>query len=82
MKKEEKLISLYEKALETEELYLPFFRECRYLYPRYENLFYMARAQIEPLIFHIKSFYEEVDKLEKEAQELHKQIKELEIQRM
>ena len=64
----------YQKALETEEFYLPFFKECRYLYPRYENLFYMARAQIEPLIFHIKSFYEELNKIEKEVQELRKKL--------
>ena len=62
----------YDKALETEKYYLPFFRECRYLYPRYENLFYMARAQIEPLIFHIKSFYEEIIKLEEELNEYKK----------
>ena len=55
----------YDKALQTEKYYLPFFRECRYLYPRYENLFYMAWAQIEPLIFHIKTFYEALEKLEK-----------------
>ena len=59
----------YDKALETEKYYLPFFRECRYLYPRYENLFYMARAQIEPLIFHIKSFYEEIVRMEEELNE-------------
>lgn len=70
----------YDKAIETEQFYLPFFRECRYLYPRYENLFYMARAQIEPLIFHIKSFYEELEKMERESQTLRKKIEELEMQ--
>ena len=64
----------YKKALETEKFYLPFFKECRYLYPRYENLYYMARAQIEPLIFHIKSFYEELMRKDKEIMELEKKI--------
>ena len=62
----------YDKALQTETYYLPFFRECRYLYPRYENLFYMARAQIEPLIFHIKTFYKALEEREKELNEYKK----------
>ena len=47
----------YRKAVETETYYLPFFEQCRQMYPRYENLFYAARAETEPLIYHIKSFY-------------------------
>lgn len=66
-------IQRYNKALQTEKYYLPFFRECRYLYPRYENLFYMARAQIEPLIFHIKTFYEALDEMEKKLNEYNKE---------
>ena len=66
--------SRYRKAMETETFYLPFFKECRYMYPRYENLFYAARAEIEPLIYHIKSFYEEIQKKEKEIEELKKKI--------
>jgi len=56
--------SRYRKALETKKYYVPFFRYCRHLYPRYENLFYAARAEIEPLIFHIESFYNEIKRLE------------------
>lgn len=62
--------SRYRKAIETKNFYLPFFRECRYKYPRYENLFYAAMAEIEPLIFHIESFYTEIQKLQKEIEEL------------
>lgn len=62
--------SRYRKAIETEQYYLPFFKHCRHLYPRYENLFYAARAEIEPLIFHIKSFYEEIQRMQKELDEL------------
>lgn len=60
----------YRKALETKTYYLPFFKQCRYMYPRYENLFYAARAEIEPLIFHIESFYTEIQKQQKELDEL------------
>lgn len=56
----------YRKAIETEKFYMPFFKECRQLYPRYENLFYAARTQIHPLIFEIKSFYAEIQKLREE----------------
>ncbi len=56
----------YRKAMETKTYYLPFFKQCRNMYPRYENLFYAARAAIEPLIFHIESFYLEIQRLQKE----------------
>jgi len=59
----------YKKAIETEKYYLPFFKLCRYMYPRYENLFYSARAQIEPLIYHIKSFYLEQVRLAEECEQ-------------
>ncbi len=60
----------YRKAIETEKFYMPFFKECRQLYPRYENLFYAARTQIHPLIFEIKSFYAEIQKLRAENESL------------
>lgn len=60
----------YRKAMETKTYYLPFFKQCRYLYPRYENLFYAARAEIEPLIFHIESFYTELQRKQMEIEEL------------
>lgn len=64
----------YRKAMETKTYYLPFFKQCRNMYPRYENLFYAARAEIEPLIFHIESFYTEIQKQRKEIEELKKQL--------
>ena len=60
----------YKKAMETKTYYLPFFKESRYRYPRYENLFYAARAEIEPLIFHIESFYTEILRLNAEIAKL------------
>lgn len=65
----------YRKAMETKTYYLPFFKQCRYMYPRYENLFYAARAEIEPLIFHIESFYTEIQKQQKELDELKAKLK-------
>jgi len=65
----------YRKALETKTYYLPFFKQCRYMYPRYENLFYAARAEIEPLIFHIESFYKEIQKQQEKIEELKEKLK-------
>lgn len=65
----------YRKAIETERYYLPFFKNCRQKFPRYENLFYAARTQIQPLIFEIKSFYGEIEKLRAENAELKKTVK-------
>lgn len=53
----------YKKALETKKYYLPFFKECRQKYTRYEGLFHAAKAQIEPLIYTIEAFYGEICKL-------------------
>lgn len=64
----------YMKAMETKTYYLPFFKQCRNMYPRYENLFYAVRAEMEPLIFHIESFYTEIQKQRKEIEELKAKI--------
>ena len=64
----------YRKAMETKTYYLPFFKQCRYMYPRYENLFYAARAEIEPLIFHIESFYTEIQKQQQKLEELRAKL--------
>ena len=53
----------YKKAMETKKYYLPFFNECLTRYTRYENLFYAAKSQIEPLIFTIEAFYAEICRL-------------------
>ncbi len=54
--------SRYRKAMETKTYYIPFFHDCRRMYTRYENLFYAAKAQTEPLIFTIEAMYEEIYK--------------------
>lgn len=56
----------YKKAIETKKFYLPFFAMCRVKYPRYENLFFAAQTELQTLIFHIESFYEEIERLEGE----------------
>lgn len=68
--KEKTFSGQYKTAKETKTHYLPFFTKCGYLYPRYENLFFAARKEIETLIFHIESFYGEILRLEKENKEL------------
>lgn len=62
--------SRYRKAMETKEYYLPFFNDCRCKYPRYENLFYAAQTEIETLIFHIESFYNEILRLQKQIKDV------------
>ena len=57
----------YNKALEIKIYYMPFLKRCMYEFPRYENLFYAAVMQTEPLIFHIESFYEEIKRVKEEA---------------
>lgn len=69
--------SRYRKAIQTEMYFLPFFKTARQLYPRYENLFYAARTQIEPLIFEIKSFHKEMEELKKKMEELEVQNEKL-----
>lgn len=67
----------YRKAIETKTYYIPFFKICRNLFPRYENLFYAAVAEIEPLIFHIESFYSENKRLTEENASLKAEIERL-----
>lgn len=54
----------YRKALETERYFIPFFKECRKKYPRYESLFQAAKTQILPQIYEIKTHYEDYCKLQ------------------
>lgn len=68
--KEKTFSGRYKTAMETKTYYLPFFTKCGNLYPRYENLFFAARKEIETLVFHIESFYNEIQRLEQEIQEI------------
>lgn len=63
---EKTFVARYNKALETKKFYLPFFAMCRVRYPRYENLFFAAQTELQTLIFHIESFYKEIERLEGE----------------
>lgn len=68
--KEKTFAGRYTTAMKTKEYYLPFFTKSGNLYPRYENLFFAARKEIETLVFHIETFYNEIQRLEEEIKKL------------
>jgi GTP pyrophosphokinase len=47
----------YKQAIETEDFFIPFFKECRNLYPRYSAYFFSAKTAIEPHLWMIKEYY-------------------------
>ena len=53
------------QALETEQYFIPFFKECRNKYPRYASYFFSAKTSIEPHLWEIKEHCEEVEQLKK-----------------
>ena len=57
------------QATETENLFIPFFKNCRKMYPRYASYFYSAKTAIEPHLWEIQEHYSEVERLEKELEE-------------
>lgn len=58
------------QADETERLFIPFFKHCRKLYPRYANYFFSAKTSIEPHLWEIKEHYREVEALEQALDEV------------
>jgi GTP pyrophosphokinase len=48
----------YKQAVETEIFFIPFFKECRNLYPRYASYFFSAKTAIEPHLWMIKKCYD------------------------
>lgn len=58
------------QAYETEVAFIPFFKVCRKLYPRYANYFFSAKTAIEPHLLEIKERYEEVEALESALSEV------------
>ena len=60
----------YEKAIETETFYFPFFKKCRSLHPWYSYFFFDAKTTIEPHLHQIKVHYLEVQVLKKEIEQL------------
>ena len=61
----------YRKALETEEFFIPFFKNCRQKYPRYDSLFQAAKTQILPQIYEIKKHYADYCELRKMQELVH-----------
>lgn len=62
------------QALETEQYFIPFFKKCRNIYPRYASYFFSAKTSIEPHLWEIKEHYEEVSELREEISSLHDEI--------
>lgn len=65
------------QAKETEELFIPFFKECRNKYPIYASYFFSAKTTIEPHLNEIKEHYEEVEMLRDEIQTLKQQLEDV-----
>lgn len=63
------------QAKETEELFVPLFKQCRKLYPRYANYFFSAKTAIEPHLWEIKEHYREVEELEGEIEDLRDSLR-------
>lgn len=61
-------------ALEAEELFIPFFKQCRVKYPRYAGYFFSAKTAIEPHLWEIKAHYEEVEGMQAELDRLHQEL--------
>jgi GTP pyrophosphokinase len=70
------------QAKETEELFIPFFKECRNRYPVYAGYFFSAKTTIEPHLNEIKEHYEEVAKMKKVIAELQEEQQRLETELM
>lgn len=60
---------------ETRLYFIPFFKKCRKLYPRYASFFFEAKTQIEPQLWEIEEHYSEVEQLKKRILLLEKKIK-------
>lgn len=62
------------QALETEELFIPFFKACRQRYPRYAGYFFSAKTAIEPHLWEIKAHAETVRSLKEEIANLQDEV--------
>lgn len=51
------------QALETEKHFIPFFKDCRNIYPRYAGYFFSAKTAIEPHLWEIKAHHKDVENL-------------------
>lgn len=58
------------QALETEEYFLPFFKECRKRYPEYATFFHSAKTNIMPHLIKIKQHHEYVKEHERQVSEI------------
>lgn len=62
------------QALETETYFIPFFKECRNMYPRFAHYFFAAKTAIEPHLRSIKENHATIKSLEEVIYEQERQI--------
>lgn len=62
------------QAIETENYFIPRFKEWRKKYPRYAAFFYGAKTSIEPHLWAIKDYHREIEKLHSELDEANSLI--------
>jgi guanosine-3',5'-bis(diphosphate) 3'-pyrophosphohydrolase len=61
-------------ALENRDYFIPFFKVCRKKFPRYQNIFFEAKTQIEPFIYEYIHYFQEIQRLNKEIESLKEQV--------
>ena len=64
----------YRKIMETKTYYIPFFHDCRKMYPRYQNLFYAAKAQTLSQYYSIHPLHEENIELKKQIAKMKEEM--------
>lgn len=62
----------YQKAIETKESYIPFFKTCRSNHPEYASFFFEAKTQLEPMIWKDIDAYQHIVMLEERIKELER----------
>ncbi|MGX1266671.1 (p)ppGpp synthase/HD superfamily hydrolase [Rossellomorea marisflavi] len=59
---------------ETRDFYLPFFKDCRNRYVRYNNFFFFAKTTIEPILHEIDQSIAKTEELENEIKRLKAEL--------
>jgi GTP pyrophosphokinase len=64
------------QAIETEKFFIPFFKKCRNMYPRYAHYFFAAKTAIEPHLWAIKEYQSSISQLQAQFDEIKKHVAE------
>lgn len=62
------------QANETQLYFIPFFKKCRNMYPRYAYIFFEAKTSIEPHLWEIQEHYKEINELKEKIKKLEKEL--------